>query len=464
MLRRRKLVLGSALASAGLLGATLLAGGGSLVRGGDAAAAAVAAGPANTARPVVSGTAREGETLTVTTGSWSGSGSIAYTYRWQRCNGSGASCADIAGANGSTFALAGGDVGKTIGVAVTATDANGSSTAYSDLAGPVAPKGSTPAYTTQPTISGTAKQGETLTVANGTWSGSTPITFGYEWLRCDSAGKNCDVIAGATAATYKLAAADVGHTIIAGVQAKNSLGTQTGMTAATGVVAGTTSAPAYTTQPSISGTAKEGQTLTVVTGTWTGTAPITFGYQWLRCDAAGKSCNAIGGASAQTYKLAAADVGHTIVVGVKATNAAGTQTGFTAPTAAVASSVAPGAAVDVSTVKLPDRLTITGVSFEPRVLRPGTTQFTGRFRVTESSGHPVSGALVYAIALPYGRVANAPEVRTDAQGYATVPFTSKARFSTRRGYVVFFVRARNPGDNLLAGVSTRRLVQVTTGS
>lgn len=465
MVRRRKLVLCSALASAGLLGATFLAGGGSLVRGGDAAAAAVAAaGPTNTARPTISGTARQGETLTASTGSWSGTGAISYTYRWQRCNGSGASCADVAGATASTFTLAAADVGMTIGVAVTATDTNGSSTAYSDLAGPVAPEGSSPAYTVQPTVTGTAKQGQTLKVANGTWNGSTPITFGYQWLRCDSAAKNCDVIAGVSTASYVLTAADVGHTIIVGVLAKNAYGTQTGFTAPTGVVAGTTSLPAWTVQPSVSGTAKEGQTLTVATGTWTGTTPITFSFQWLRCDAAGKTCDVIGGVSAQSYKLASADVGHTIVVGVKATNPAGSQTGFSAPTAVVAASLAPGAAVDVSSVKLPDRLTITGVKFQPSVLRPGTRQFSGRFRVTESAGHPVSGALVYAIALPYGRVSNAPEVRTDANGYATIPFTARSAFGVRRGYVVFFVRARNPTDNLLAGVSTRRLVQVTTGA
>jgi hypothetical protein len=74
----------------------------------------------------------------------------------------------------------------------------------------------------------------------------------------------------------------------------------------------------------------------------------------------------------------------------------------------------------------------------------------------------VTGALVYAIALPYGRVANAPEVQTDPNGYATINLHRAARFSVRRGYIVFFVRARKPGGDLLGGVSTRRLVQVTT--
>jgi hypothetical protein len=217
-------------------------------------------------------------------------------------------------------------------------------------------------------------------------------------------------------------------------------------------------------QPTISGTPKVGQTLTLSNGTWNGATPMTFTYVWDRCDSSGKNCDVIAGATTLTYTLTAADAGHVILAGVVAKNAYGTQTGFTQPTAVVTATVAAGATVDVSTVSLPDRLVVSGVSFEPRRVAPQTPLFEARFRVTDSNGHPVSGALVYAIALPYGRVSKAPEAQTDANGYATLSFRPLHRFSARRGYVVFFVRARKPGDNLLAGVSTRRLVQVTTGS
>jgi hypothetical protein len=66
---------------------------------------------------------------------------------------------------------------------------------------------------------------------------------------------------------------------------------------------------------------------------------------------------------------------------------------------------------------------------------------------------------VYTIGLPYGWSYNAPEQPTDANGWATTVIHPTANMPLRRGDLVMFARARKPGDNLLAGVSTRRLVQ-----
>jgi hypothetical protein len=63
--------------------------------------------------------------------------------------------------------------------------------------------------------------------------------------------------------------------------------------------------------------------LTAATGTWTGSAPITYGYQWQLCNLLGEACNNIGGATSSTFLLSVLDLGLPVRVVVTATNAAG---------------------------------------------------------------------------------------------------------------------------------------------
>lgn len=86
------------------------------------------------------------------------------------------------------------------------------------------------------------------------------------------------------------------------------------------VVAPPASTPANSSPPVISGTVKVGQTLSASTGTWSGTAPISYSYRWARCSS---SCSAISGAAASSYTLTSGDVGQKISVVVTATNTAG---------------------------------------------------------------------------------------------------------------------------------------------
>lgn len=72
--------------------------------------------------------------------------------------------------------------------------------------------------------------------------------------------------------------------------------------------------PVNTIPPGISGTTTEGQELTAVSGAWEG-SPTSYTYQWERCEASGTlTCQAISGATGQSYTLTAADVGSTIRV------------------------------------------------------------------------------------------------------------------------------------------------------
>ena len=86
--------------------------------------------PQNLTPPTISGTVQPGQTLTAAPGTWSGATSTV-TYRWERCDGTGANCADLPGAVAPTYALQDADVGSTLRVVVTATSAFGEASAES---------------------------------------------------------------------------------------------------------------------------------------------------------------------------------------------------------------------------------------------------------------------------------------------------------------------------------------------
>ncbi|HVA30409.1 MAG TPA: PIG-L family deacetylase, partial [Gaiellaceae bacterium] len=86
--------------------------------------------PVNVAPPTISGTARQGQVLTASPGTWTGN-PTGYVYQWQRCDPGGASCVNVGGAGRSTYAVSGLDVGRTLRVVVTATNADGSAAATS---------------------------------------------------------------------------------------------------------------------------------------------------------------------------------------------------------------------------------------------------------------------------------------------------------------------------------------------
>jgi len=426
----------------------------SLLAGGSAEGAGKAA-PTNTSAPSISGTAREGETLTASSGTWSGTAPISFSYRWQRCKPDGTSCSTNSG-NDQTYVVRSGDVGRRLRVSVTASNSEGSANAVS---GPttVVVKGLEPKNTAPPTISGVAKAGETLTATNGSWA-NNPTSFDYQWRRCNTAGSDCHDV-GQNKATYPLGSGDVGSTIRVRVKTQNKFGSDSANSGPTAVVAPKGPLPANTALPTITGTPRSGQTLAANTGSWAN-SPTHYGYQWLRCDSAGNGCGTIGGS--QTQRLGSSDVGHTIRVIVAATNQYGTSRATSVPTGIVGGASSGGSAIGVEQVSLPNRLIISDVQFSPRRLS-SRNAFIARFRVSDSRGHLVRGAAVYGIGLPYGWVRNAPEVSTGGDGWATIQFFPTRLMPLHKAALVFFVRARKPGENLLAGVSTRRLVQVGIG-
>lgn len=94
--------------------------------------------PVNTVAPVISGTAQEGETLSIADGTWTGLEPITYTYQLARFDASSVFVEDIAGATNNTYVQTAGDIGYKIGCYVTGTNADGNSEALSNLTATVA--------------------------------------------------------------------------------------------------------------------------------------------------------------------------------------------------------------------------------------------------------------------------------------------------------------------------------------
>jgi hypothetical protein len=226
--------------------------------------------------------------------------------------------------------------------------------------------------------------------------------------------------------------------------------------------------PENTEAPAVVGVPMDGELLAAKDGEWTGEDPTAFSYQWQSCDAAGANCANVNGATAKIYRVATADVGKRLRVQVIAKNSSGSSTATAQPTAAVArpagaQQLSDGRySIPATSVKYPYRLVISGVQFVPSVLR-SRQEFTGRFRVTDTRGYVVRDAIVLVTGVPLGWINQPQELKTSVDGLATVQLQPTTRLRlVRGGSMVMFIRARKDGDNLLAGISSRRLVRVRT--
>jgi hypothetical protein len=204
--------------------------------GGGAGQAASTAAPTNTSPPTITGIPTVGQTLTATNGTWTNT-PTSYAYQWQQCNGGGNNCVDVKKATQQTYTLVKGDAGHTMRVNVTATNADGSGIARSAQTAPVVSVTSSaaPKNTSPPTISGTAKVGQTLTANDGSWSGN-PTSYTYQWQRCDADVAVCTDVAGATGKTYSVTIASLGYRLRVRVTAHNAKGTGTATSAITAIV------------------------------------------------------------------------------------------------------------------------------------------------------------------------------------------------------------------------------------
>lgn len=244
-----------------------------------------------TPTPSVSGTVAVGATVRVSAGVW-GPSPVTLTHQWLRGG------AAIPGATGASYTISAADAGRSLSVRTTATKAGYTTAVRTSTARAVPRVLTAPARVT---ITGTAAVGSTLTAVPGTW-GPAGVTVGYQWLR------NGTPISGATARTHRVVGADIGTTVSVRVTGRKS-GYTTFARTSSGVRA--TGVFSSTPTPTISGSARAGQTVTVATGSWQPSG-ATLGVQW-RVDG-----SAIGGATASAWEIPTWAAGRSITVSVTA--------------------------------------------------------------------------------------------------------------------------------------------------
>jgi hypothetical protein len=263
---------------------------------------------------------------------------------------------------------------------VTAADAGGSASAASATTALVRPPA--PGNTSAPQVSGTPSPGSSLTTTLGTWTGS-PSSLAIDWQRCDAAGATC-TSTGVTGTTYLVVAGDLGSRLRAVVTASNAGGSTPAVSSPTAVVM--PAPPQNDLAPIVTGDAKVGSTLGTSNGGWNGANGFT--YRWWRC--VGSSCAYVDGATAATITLSAGDVGATFRSVVTATNAGGSVSAHSAPTAAVAGPVSSQLLLMAGTAAVSRRPVGGGI-------------FTARIAVVRTDGKAVAGATVTCGARVAGR-------------------------------------------------------------
>ena len=190
------------------------------------AALGIAVAPANTAAPSLSGTTRDGQTLTATSGTWTGS-HVQFSYTWSR-SPDGTTWATVG--SGSSYLIVPTDVGSKLRVTVTGSNALGSVSVDSAASTTVV---ATPAAVGTLTLSGEPRAGQTVTVT-GAISGTPPYTVTYAWSRSFN-GVLWTPVSTVTGASYALGSADIGATVRVRVTATNAGGSASG-TVVSGVV------------------------------------------------------------------------------------------------------------------------------------------------------------------------------------------------------------------------------------
>ena len=238
-----------------------------------------------------------------------------------------------------------------------------------------------PSVVVAPSITGSARVGQSLSGLSGTWSGSPTLKYEYAWHQCADAGSGatatlpagCSTIRKATRSAYTVSKNDAGKYLRLQLKVSNGLGSQTYFSAATGVIQ---YAPENSSPPTIIGASSIGATLSGSGGTWAGSPSPTLAYTWYRCSTSGKSTASPTGCTAVTtessdavaliYTILESDVGAYLRLRVTATNEAASASYYSASSGVVG-------ALPLNT----SAPTITGVTTKSQTLTGAIGTWTG---------------------------------------------------------------------------------------
>ncbi len=283
----------------------------------------------------------------------------------------------------------------------------------------------------------------THTAANFTFAPSDAVTH----VVCSLDGAPLGACATPTTANYSSLAVGTHHFTVQGTDATGARAQASySWTIANPSPPTVTSAPKVTSAPNISGTARQGRTLTASTGVWSGFPALTYRYQWRRCTS--KACKPISKQTGHTYRMTAADVGARLEVSVTASNSAGSASSSSKVTKAVTWSAAAFATASLRGAKTSHpRVQVSvpspGANLKLRQLVIGLPsgispaklrRLAGRISVRDLHGKRVAFKLRFShgkLTLIFKRPPTGVTVRI-ASGFVTLSGSLQLRIETRK--------------------------------
>ncbi len=189
-----------------------------------ASPAATGRAPVSSGAPKITGAAKRNATLTASLGVWAGEPAPLLTPAWRRCDAHGANCVPIARATATRYRATLADVGRTVRIAVTATNAFGTTAAASAATARVS---SAPVITRGPRLSGAPRSGRKLKVRAAAATAYPSAHWTYRWQRCPAHRGKCKTLSHATKSRYRVRGGDAGYRLRVIAVVRNSLGIAT---------------------------------------------------------------------------------------------------------------------------------------------------------------------------------------------------------------------------------------------